>query len=108
MNLNALGLMETDDGFILLARMRHQRDRLLAESDWAMMPDAPTDKTEWAEYRQALRDFPATWTPGPVAEFPLTPGEEPAPTVEEVEVGPDVSSESSDSAGDPDSGPNGL
>jgi hypothetical protein len=108
MNLNHLGLIETDDPGILEARMRYQRDLKLAASDWAMSPDAPTDKTAWAAYRQALRDFPATWTPGPVAEFPLAPGEEPAPTVEEVEVGSDVSSESSDGAGDPDSGPNGL
>lgn len=55
-------------------RMRVYRDRLLAESDWAMMPDAPTEKTAWAEYRQALRDFPATWEPGPVADFPNPPG----------------------------------
>jgi hypothetical protein len=91
-----------------LDEVRVLRNVKLAASDWAMMPDAPTDKTEWAAYRQALRDFPATWAPGPVAEFPLAPGEEPAPTVEEVEVGSDVSSESSDSGADPDSGPNGL
>ena len=57
-----------------LERMRLHRDRLLAASDWAMMLDAPTDKTAWAEYRQALRDFPATWEPGPVADFPNPPG----------------------------------
>ena len=74
MNLNTLGLIETDDEEILSARMRYQRDLLLSASDWAMMPDAPTDKTAWAEYRQALRDFPATWEPGPVAEFPNPPG----------------------------------
>lgn len=54
-------------------RMRLHRDRLLAESDWAMMPDAPTDKTAWATYRQQLRDFPSTWTPGPVADFSEAP-----------------------------------
>ena len=54
-------------------RMRLHRDRLLKESDWAMSPDAPTDKTAWATYRQALRDFPATWTPSPEADFPDTP-----------------------------------
>ena len=56
-----------------LERMRLQRDRLLASSDWAMMPDAPTDKTTWADYRQQLRDFPSTWTPGPIADFPEAP-----------------------------------
>ena len=74
MNLNTVGLIETDDTELLSIRMRLHRDRLLAASDWAMMPDAPTDKTAWAEYRQALRDFPATWEPGPVADFPNPPG----------------------------------
>ena len=53
--------------------MRHHRDRLLAESDWTQLPDAPVDREAWAIYRQALRDFPATWTPGPEADFPDTP-----------------------------------
>lgn len=92
MNLNELGLFETDDEQIFVARMRHQRNRLLAASDWAMMPDAPTDKTAWAEYRQALRDFPVTWEPGPVADFPNPPGYvkpeviEPEPTEPEQEL----------------------
>lgn len=73
MNLNQLGLIETDDAEILLMRMRHQRDHLLASSDWAMATDAPTDKAAWAGYRQQLRDFPSTWTPGPVADFPEAP-----------------------------------
>lgn len=54
-------------------RMRLHRNRLLVESDWAMMPDAPTDKTAWAAYRQQLRDFPSIWTPNPVADFPEAP-----------------------------------
>ena len=108
MNLNQLGLEPTDDRVILEARMRFQRGQLLAASDWAMSPDAPTDKTEWAAYRQALRDFPATWTPGPVAEFPLAPGEEPAPTVEEVEAAPDAPSTNDVGGSDPDAISDGL
>jgi hypothetical protein len=57
----------------LVERMRIERDRLLAESDWTMHSDAPTDKTAWATYRQALRDFPATWEPAETADFPETP-----------------------------------
>ena len=57
-----------------LERLRIRRNLLLAESDWAMTADAPTDKTAWETYRQALRDFPATWTPGPTANFPDPPG----------------------------------
>ena len=56
-----------------LERMRLHRDRLLAESDWTQVADAPVDREAWATYRQALRDFPATWTAGPTADFPDTP-----------------------------------
>ena len=37
---------------------RTQRDALLVESDWTVLPDAPVDQQAWAEYRQALRDVP--------------------------------------------------
>jgi hypothetical protein len=57
----------------LIERMRLQRNRLLAESDWAMATDAPTDKEAWSVYRQALRDFPAIWKPSEIADFPASP-----------------------------------
>jgi len=41
--------------------LREERNRLLAESDWTQMPDAPLDeraRQAWREYRQALRDLP--------------------------------------------------
>jgi len=57
----------------LIERMRLRRNALLVESDWAMIPDTPTDKTAWATYRQTLRDFPATWTPAPTVDFPERP-----------------------------------
>lgn len=57
----------------LVERMRLHRDWLLAESDWTQLPDAPVDRVAWAAYRQALRDFPATWTPGPTVTFPEAP-----------------------------------
>lgn len=38
------------------AEVRSTRNRLLAECDWTMLPDAPTDHTAWAAYRQQLRD----------------------------------------------------
>ena len=53
--------------------MRAARNQLLAESDWSQLPDAQCDKTAWATYRQALRDFPATWKPAETANFPETP-----------------------------------
>jgi len=54
-------------------QMRWHRNMLLTSSDWSQVDDAPVDRQTWAEYRQALRDFPATWTPGPTAEFPDPP-----------------------------------
>jgi hypothetical protein len=53
--------------------MRQIRNGLLTASDWTQLPDAPCDREAWATYRQALRDFPATWTEGPEADFPDTP-----------------------------------
>ena len=44
------------------ASVREERDRLLAESDWTQLPDAPITasmKTAWATYRQNLRDITA-------------------------------------------------
>jgi hypothetical protein len=73
MNLNQIGLNETDNSEILIARMKHQRNILLAQSDWTMHTDAPTDKTAWSAYRQALRDFPATWEPSETVNFPEPP-----------------------------------
>lgn len=41
--------------------VRAERDKLLAASDYALMPDYPIDaenKASWEMYRQALRDAP--------------------------------------------------
>ena len=40
--------------------LRIKRDNLLTECDWTQSPDSPltdANKTEWATYRQALRDI---------------------------------------------------
>lgn len=37
--------------------MRTERNKLLAESDWTQLPDAPVDVVAWTTYRQALRDI---------------------------------------------------
>lgn len=42
-------------------KAREERELLLKESDYILMPDYPAteeNKTAWAEYRQALRDLP--------------------------------------------------
>jgi|TARA_R110001606_G_scaffold10475_1_gene45436 hypothetical protein len=45
--------------------LRRNRDLLLSSCDWTQGSDSPlssSKKTEWATYRQALRDLPATNT----------------------------------------------
>jgi hypothetical protein len=52
---------------IKAAEVRKDRDVLLVESDWVVVKAAETNSaipTEWAAYRQALRDVPQQ------AEFP--------------------------------------
>lgn len=46
------------EDYLLLQRVRKKRDRLLLESDWTQLVDAPVDREAWARYRQALRDLP--------------------------------------------------
>lgn len=60
------------------ALIRAQRDRLLTESDVYVLPDRwislPSEKqTEWAAYRQALRDIPSVFTDPINVVFPTKP-----------------------------------
>lgn len=43
----------------LAEEVRAERDRLLIQSDWTQLPDAPVEQVAWAAYRQALRDITA-------------------------------------------------
>jgi hypothetical protein len=55
------------------AAIRAERDRLLRNSDWTQVADAPVDQEAWAIYRQALRDVPdQIGFPGAV-EWPAEP-----------------------------------
>ena len=54
-------------------QIRLWRNYELSQSDWTMHTDAPTDKTAWAEYRQALRDLPAQGGLADEAVFPARP-----------------------------------
>ena len=54
-------------------QIRLWRNAELVATDWAMISDAPTDKTAWAEYRQALRDLPAQGGLADAAVFPVRP-----------------------------------
>lgn len=45
----------------LWINIRHERRSRLNQTDWTVLPDAPltaAKKTEWAVYRQELRDIP--------------------------------------------------
>ena len=39
-------------------RLRNLRNRLIADTDFRVVPDAPWDTAPWLAYRQALRDLP--------------------------------------------------
>lgn len=39
--------------------VRDDRNKRLADCDWTQLADAPVNHTEWATYRQALRDVTA-------------------------------------------------
>lgn len=40
-------------------QVRVKRNKLLSDTDWTQLPDAPTENAqEWQTYRQSLRDIP--------------------------------------------------
>lgn len=51
-------LMSNEELNRLGDEVRLERNRLLTETDWTQVADAPVDKAAWAAYRQALRDVP--------------------------------------------------
>jgi len=58
--INGEAVEQTIDFWIAV---RLERNNLLSESDWTQMSDSPlsdSKKTEWATYRQSLRDLPTT------------------------------------------------
>ena len=61
---------------ITLDEIRVERNELLAQSDWTQSPDSPlsdSKKTEWATYRQNLRDLPGTISDPSNVSFPAKP-----------------------------------
>tara|TARA_B100001094_G_scaffold220015_1_gene214037 strand:+ start:267 stop:659 length:393 start_codon:yes stop_codon:yes gene_type:complete len=58
------------------AELRGLRDQLLQESDYTQFNDSPLNdskKTEWATYRQNLRDLPGTVSNPSNVSFPTKP-----------------------------------
>ena len=56
--------------------IRNERDKLLKESDYLILADAPVDETqkqEWTTYRQALRDIPQDYDSPDEVVYPDKP-----------------------------------
>ena len=47
-------------------RIREKRNQLIADTDWAVLPDSPHDTQAVRDYRQALRDITEYATPDDV------------------------------------------
>jgi hypothetical protein len=54
-------------------RLRIRRDKMLAGSDFRVLPDSPFDVEAWAAYRQALRDLPENTDDPRSAPWPVEP-----------------------------------
>lgn len=53
-----------DNPLTTLEQLRQVRDEILMYCDWTQASDSPLSnakKTEWATYRQQLRDLPASY-----------------------------------------------
>jgi hypothetical protein len=57
----------------LFKRIRKWRDSELVKSDWTQIADSTADKAAWAEYRQALRDLPASNADPKKIDLPVAP-----------------------------------
>ena len=55
--------------------VRAERDKLIAATDWTVLRDAKTAKTDWLEYRQALRDVPEQAGFPYAVQWPTRPAE---------------------------------
>jgi len=56
--------------------IRAERDKLLRESDYLILADAPVDETqkqEWTTYRQSLRDIPQDYDSPDEVVYPDKP-----------------------------------
>lgn len=54
-------------------RLRNERNRRLAATDFRVVVDAPWDTAPWLAYRQSLRDLPDTTVDPRQAVWPTPP-----------------------------------
>ena len=50
--------------------LRIERNKKIAETDWRVLPDQPSSD-DWVNYRQALRDLPASASPKLNSDYEL-------------------------------------
>ena len=58
------------------SRIVVERNSKLAASDWTQLPDSPftaEERQAWADYRQALRDLPESFTTVDAVVWPTAP-----------------------------------
>lgn len=62
----------------LWEKIRIERNRQLAESDWTMVGDVPgqINLPEWTKYRQRLRDIPSYYSSPKEVVFPIKPSDQ--------------------------------
>ena len=56
-----------------LNEVRIERNKLLEQTDWMSLPDAPTMSDAWKKYRQDLRDITKTATSLDDVKWPTKP-----------------------------------
>lgn len=56
-----------------MAKIRLERNALLAATDWAVLPDSPVNTPELLTYRQALRDITTTYPNPDNVIWPISP-----------------------------------
>ena len=61
------------EGDTKLDNLRYYRDKLLRETDWMSLPDAPTMSDAWKKYRQELRDITKTYKTLDDVKWPTKP-----------------------------------
>lgn len=73
-------IFDVNDSTDRMAVLRAQRDNLLNESDWTVMPDSPLPedlKKKWIRYRKDLRDLPQRYANVDLnkvkVEYPIPP-----------------------------------
>lgn len=70
------GPTDEEKNDLYLQGIRILRNKLLSESDWTQANDSPlsaSKRTEWATYRQALRDLPSNTTDPSQPVWPTPP-----------------------------------